>query len=80
MTTTTKGYNGYKNYNQWNCALWINNDQGLYVTATHYANQYKNKKQAASAMLEELKEYGSTCTPDGVKWSKVGIMAAMQEM
>lgn len=80
MTTSTKGYNGYKNFNQWNQSLWINNDQGLYVTAMHYAHQYKNKKQAASAMLEELKEYCSNCTPDGVKWSKAGIMAAIQGM
>jgi hypothetical protein len=25
-------YNGWKNYQSWNMALWIDNDQGLYET------------------------------------------------
>ncbi len=32
MTTSTeeKGYNGWKNYETWNAALWIDNDQGAH--------------------------------------------------
>lgn len=29
----SEGYNGCKNWNQWNVSLWINNDEGLYCMA-----------------------------------------------
>jgi len=75
----SKGYNGYKNYNQWNISLWINNDEGLYRMAKEYVSVY-NRKEAAQAMLDDLKEYGITHTQDGVKFSKTGILAAMVGM
>ena len=33
MKGNKKGYNGWKNYNQWNVVLWINNDESLYFFA-----------------------------------------------
>jgi len=73
---TTKGYNGYKNYAQWNQSLWISNDEGLYRKACHLVRVF-NREDAASAMLEWLECAGISHTPDGVKWSKTGIRAAM---
>lgn len=75
----TKSYNGYKNYAQWNQSLWLNNDEGLYNMAKDYAKQY-NRKDAAAYMLEALNSCDITHTPDGVKWSKAGILAGMVGM
>lgn len=74
---TSKSYNGYANYNQWNQSLWINNDEGLYRLAKMYIAQY-GKTGAVNMMYEQ--ELKDSCTPDGVKWSKVGIRAALAGM
>lgn len=75
--TNTKGYNGYKNYAQWNQSLWLNNDEGLY-SLMRDAVRYNTRQQAADIVLDTLvNEFGMTHTPDGVKWSKAGILAAM---
>ena len=58
-------YNGWANYETWNVALWIGNDEELYRLARqcrHYRNPYQN----FIAMMEGT--YGITRTPDGVKW------------
>lgn len=76
----SKGYNGYKNYNQWNQSLWINNDEGLYRMAWNlvvYKQRTTSKDACALAMLNQLHDMGITHTPDGVKWSKAGIRAGM---
>lgn len=41
MSTTEKekGYNGYTNYETWNCALWMDNDEGLYETIREMARE-----------------------------------------
>ena len=60
MTTAT--YNGWANYETWNVALWIQNEQGLY-----------NFAKACSSYLEFAQEmkalWGATKTPDGVSYS-----------
>lgn len=77
---SNKGYNGYKNYNQWNVVLWINNDESLYNLAQRLVSEYGNKDVAADLMHRELALAGIYHTPDGVPYTKTNIRAAMVEM
>lgn len=77
---TTKSYNGHKNYNFWNVSLWINNDQSLYNEAQYHIETLPTKDDAAYSMLLILEGQGITHTPDGVKYSKNAIRAAMVGM
>jgi len=68
MTTTFQTniadteYNGWANYETWNVALWLQNDEALYVISKDY-NTY-------SALMFTLQEvYGLKETPDGVKFN-----------
>jgi len=59
MTDTE--YNGYANYETWNVALWIQNDEGLY-NACRGLTDYNE-------VIELLYDCGQKETPDGVKWN-----------
>ena len=58
-------YNGYKNWETWNVALWINNDEFLYGLAQGC--------ESYSGFCDELRELceGSLAieTPDRVAWN-----------
>jgi hypothetical protein len=74
-------YNGHKNWNHWNVALWVNNDEGLYQAALdHVRNCSGGRKKAASNMLYALRATGITHTPDGAPYSVTTIQAAMVGM
>jgi len=66
-------YNGWTNYETWNVALWIGNDEGLYEMAKEYRRQgYK----AFAESMRELEMEGSTIsveTPDGIAWNDSGL-------
>jgi len=70
-------YNGHKNYNHWNVALWINNDEGLHNLARECVSVAKNR---AAAVNDFLALVGSTKTPDGAPYSKSAVRAAMTGM
>ena len=73
-------YNGHKNWNHWNVSLWINNDEGLYRMAKDAIRRAANRDAAASQLHHELTLAGNGCTPDGARYTKTAIRAAMVGM
>jgi hypothetical protein len=66
-------YNGHKNYNFWNVALWIANDEGLYRFALDCLRTTKNRKEAAKLFIEHMPKK----TPDGAPYSFSSVMSGM---
>ena len=63
---STKEYNGWKNHATWNCALFLDNDEGIYNGAVAFMADYKGE----SPYIDFCKESGldSQKTPDGIMW------------
>jgi hypothetical protein len=62
-------YNGWENYETWNVALWINNDEPLY----HLAQECGDYETLVNRLYNE---YGVRETKDGVKFTdpKVNVV------
>jgi hypothetical protein len=67
-------YNGHKNWNHWNVALWINNHPGLYSQAWACAKTCPNLDHAAKELIEFLPQK----TPDGALYSFTAVRAALR--
>ena len=72
MTMTSTGidttYNGWANYETWNVALYIGNDEGLY----NMAKEVVVNGGTYGDFVDQL-GLGSSKTPDGVSWTDVNI-------
>lgn len=69
-------YQGHKNRNHWNVSLWLFNDEGLYNLMREISRENKRLDDAVDALLALLPER----TPDGVRFSKSGVRAAVKEV
>ena len=59
-------YNGWKNYQTWNVALWIGNDEGMYRAAVDFARRCKGR--ALYRLFVDSMGLAGTYTADRVKW------------
>ena len=61
-------YNGYRNYETWNVALWISNDEGLYELAREMTT-YGDFQEHVCWTGTDI----GIRTPDGVSWNDSGL-------
>jgi hypothetical protein len=66
--TTQQTYNGWANYETWNVALWMQNNQFLYNTAVACV-EYKNDDETAyEKFIRNMHNIDKLTTNDGVRW------------
>ena len=70
-------YNGHDSWAFWNVSLWLNNDEGLSNMMRQELRRARNKDKAAQRLAELLAEIGLEKTPDGARYTKSAIRAAM---
>ena len=64
--TTKQTYEGWKNYETWNCAMRINNDYPLYISASIFMKAYKGAKPYRDWV--RIAGLENATTKDGCKW------------
>jgi hypothetical protein len=70
-----KSYNGWKNRETWNVALWLNNEQGYYRMQQAFRDHYK-KTRSSKADYQAFLEFAGLegeKTPDGISFSNMKI-------
>ena len=73
-------YNGHKNWNYWNVALWIGNDEGMYRLALDCIRQNKGRgglNAAARDFVQAMHDGGNDKTPDGARYTQSAVRAAL---
>ncbi len=72
QTMTDQTYNGWANWETWNVALWIENDEGFYREA---------RKCYSYPNFVERMGFASSATPDGAKYDSPELdIAELNEM
>jgi hypothetical protein len=67
MVNDENSYNGWTNYETWNIALWLGNDEGYYKIAKEYGSQ------GYLALAASLRDLGVLETPDKVAFNDSGL-------
>lgn len=69
-------YNGHKNWNHWNIALHISNDEFVYKRVKFLLNRkHISKNEITTILLGELRNRWGDSTPDGARLTYSGIRA-----
>ena len=82
---TDQGYNGWKNYETWAVALWIDNDQGTYNWSRYLAEEVREDQErdrdAAGQLADNLKDWVEETMPNlgGTMWADL-LNAAFSEI
>ena len=72
MTETT--YNGWKNRQTWNVALWIGNDEPLYRSAVEYVKRCRDRGRRATYRTFAISAgIAGDKTPDGIAWTGIRL-------
>ena len=71
--TRTETYNGWTNYETWNVALWIQNDEFLYNTAKACVTYCAENETPYEKFIRCMLNCDYNITPDGVKWDSAKI-------
>ena len=83
MIPERSDYNGYANYETWNVALWIQNEEPIYRVAMAYVEQARRFGQAIryDNLIPALEYRFGQMTKDGTRWMDGRIdTAEMDEM
>lgn len=68
-------YNGHKNWTHWNVALWVCNDESIYLEASRLLAKFPGKLAKCARLLKrELPER----TPDGARYSLIALRASLE--
>lgn len=77
---TNQTYNGYKTYDHWNTALWLNNDKSLHDLLCNKVElavyMVCSREQAIIELLRDL----PSKTPDDADWQTETIEDLFDEM
>ncbi|AYR01756.1 hypothetical protein [Synechococcus phage S-B05] len=74
-------YNGWSNYETWNAALWIGNDEFLYNTAKACVTYREGLESVWDRFILCMNNIGDFTTGDGVRWDDPNIdVNEMNEM